>query len=44
MNKKMWNTVIVDGSVPGRIIREMIDDSYHLVVMSLPKKLRDGLV
>ena len=44
MNKKMWNTVIVDGSIPGRILRQMIDDSYQLVVMSLPKKLRDGLV
>jgi predicted DNA-binding protein (MmcQ/YjbR family) len=43
MNKKMWNTVIVDGSIPGRILREMIDDSYGLVVQSLPKKLRDEL-
>jgi predicted DNA-binding protein (MmcQ/YjbR family) len=38
MNKRLWNTVIVDGSVPARIIREMIDDSYVLVVKSLPKK------
>jgi predicted DNA-binding protein (MmcQ/YjbR family) len=44
MNKKMWNTVIVDGSIPGRILRQMIDDSYRLVVLSLPKKLREGLV
>ena len=44
MNKKMWNTVIVDGSIPGRILRQMIDDSYQLVVMSLPKKSREGLV
>jgi predicted DNA-binding protein (MmcQ/YjbR family) len=44
MNKKMWNTVIVDGSISGRILRQMIDDSYQLVVMSLPKKLREGLV
>ena len=44
MNKKMWNTVIVDGSISGRILRQMIDDSYQLVVMSLPKKSREGLV
>ena len=44
MNKKMWNTVVVDGSLPARIIRQMIDDSYQLVVMSLPKKSREGLV
>jgi predicted DNA-binding protein (MmcQ/YjbR family) len=44
MNKKMWNTVLVDGSVPGKILREMIDDSYALVVASLPKKDRGGLL
>jgi predicted DNA-binding protein (MmcQ/YjbR family) len=43
MNKKMWNTVLVDGSISGRILREMIDDSYRLVVLSLPKKDQDGL-
>jgi predicted DNA-binding protein (MmcQ/YjbR family) len=44
MNKKMWNTVVVDGSIPGKIIRQMIDDSYRLVVESLPKKAREGLL
>jgi len=43
MNKKLWNTIIVDGSIPGKIIRQMIDDSYRLVVASLPKKDREGL-
>ena len=43
MNKKMWNTVIVDGSIPGKTLREMIDDSYRLVVESLPKKDQAGL-
>ena len=38
MNKKLWNTVIMDGSISTRILREMIDDSYRLVVQSLPKK------
>ena len=44
MNKRLWNTVIVDGSISGRILREMIDDSYGLVVQSLPKKQRDELL
>ena len=44
MNKKMWNTVIVDGSIPGRTLREMIDDSYYAVVRSLPKKAQEGLL
>src|SRR6516164_7887063 len=32
MNKRHWNTVIVDGSIPSRVLRQMIDDSYRLVV------------
>jgi predicted DNA-binding protein (MmcQ/YjbR family) len=44
MNKKMWNTVVVDGSVPARVIRQMIDDSYGLVARSLPKKSQEGLI
>jgi predicted DNA-binding protein (MmcQ/YjbR family) len=31
MNKKHWNTIIVDGSVPVKLIREWIDHSYDLV-------------
>ena len=44
MNKKLWNTVIVDGSISSRILKEMIDDSYRLVVKSLPKKSQEGLL
>ncbi len=35
MNKKHWNTVLVDGSLPRKLLKEMIDDSYVLV---RPKK------
>jgi predicted DNA-binding protein (MmcQ/YjbR family) len=38
MNKKHWNTVSADGSIPSRVMKEMIDDSYQLVMRSLPKK------
>lgn len=31
MNKKHWNTVLVDGSVKSDLLREWIDDSYNLV-------------
>ena len=44
MNKKHWNTVIIDGSLSAILIKEMIDDSYNLIVQSLPKKLREDLV
>lgn len=38
MNKKHWNTVVVDGSVPARQLKEWIDHSYELVSASIPKK------
>jgi predicted DNA-binding protein (MmcQ/YjbR family) len=31
MNKKHWNTVVFDGSIPPKELREMIDQSYDLV-------------
>src|SRR4051812_58872 len=40
MNKKHWNTVVLDGVIPDREVREMIDHSYDLVARSLPKKKR----
>ncbi len=43
MNKKHWNTVILDGSIPAGEIERMIDHSYGLVVQGLPKKLRLSL-
>lgn len=38
MNKKHWNTVLVDGSISDRLIYEWTDHSYNLVVEGLPKK------
>jgi predicted DNA-binding protein (MmcQ/YjbR family) len=40
MNKKHWNTVVLDGVIPEREVRKMIDHSYELVVQSLPKAKR----
>jgi len=40
MNKRHWNTVILDGSIADTEIRSMIDDSYDLVVKGLPKAKR----
>lgn len=31
MNKKHWNTIVVDGRLSSKLVREMIDDSYNLV-------------
>jgi len=43
MNKKHWNTVMIDGSAPDKLIFQWVDDSYNLVVNSLPKKLKEDL-
>ena len=43
MNKKHWNTVTIDGSVSTALLKKLIDDSYNLVVQSLPKKIKDSL-
>ncbi|WP_055489943.1 MmcQ/YjbR family DNA-binding protein [Streptomyces sp. TP-A0356] len=37
MNKRHWNTVTVDGALPDRLVRELIEDSYDLVVAGLPR-------
>ncbi|MFF3289488.1 MmcQ/YjbR family DNA-binding protein [Streptomyces sp. NPDC003023] len=36
MNKRHWNTVTV-GRLPDRTVRELVEDSYDLVVAGLPK-------
>ena len=43
LNKRHWNTVIIDGSVPDEAIRNMIEDSYDLVVSKLPRARRHAL-
>jgi predicted DNA-binding protein (MmcQ/YjbR family) len=41
-NKRHWNTVDLDGSLDGEL-REMVEDSYALVVSRLPRAQREGL-
>jgi predicted DNA-binding protein (MmcQ/YjbR family) len=43
MNKRHWNSVILDGSIPQEVVLEMIDESYDLVVRSLKKTDRQKL-
>ncbi|GAA2524364.1 MULTISPECIES: MmcQ/YjbR family DNA-binding protein [Streptomyces] len=40
MNKRHWNTVTADGELPDRLVRELVEDSYDLVVAGLPKAER----
>jgi predicted DNA-binding protein (MmcQ/YjbR family) len=43
LNKRHWNTVVVAAEVPDRLLVEMIEDSYDLVVARLPKAQRERL-
>ncbi|HET6548500.1 MAG TPA: MmcQ/YjbR family DNA-binding protein [Solirubrobacter sp.] len=43
LNKRHWNTVIVDGSLPEQMVADMIEDSYDLVVSALPAARRRAL-
>jgi predicted DNA-binding protein (MmcQ/YjbR family) len=40
LNKRHWNTVTIDGSVPDEFVLEMVQDSFDLVVDKLPKHQR----
>jgi predicted DNA-binding protein (MmcQ/YjbR family) len=43
LNKRHWNTVALDGSVPDEELLELIDHSYELVVARLSRAERKGL-
>jgi predicted DNA-binding protein (MmcQ/YjbR family) len=43
LNKRHWNTITLDGSLPDNLVRDLIEDSYDLVVSGLPKRVREEL-
>ncbi|MEM6299979.1 MAG: MmcQ/YjbR family DNA-binding protein [Bacteroidota bacterium] len=43
MNKKHWNTIILDGELDDRQLRHWIRHSYEKVVAGMPKKDREAL-
>ncbi|MEO9533454.1 MAG: MmcQ/YjbR family DNA-binding protein [Crocinitomicaceae bacterium] len=43
MNKKLWNSVYINGDVSDSMVFELINHSYDLVVNSLTKKLQAEL-
>lgn len=44
MNKKHWNTVIINGSIPDSEVKRMIDNSYALIVKKLGKSASHLLI
>lgn len=43
LNKRHWNTLRLDGSLPEPLARDLIEDSYDLVVSALPRRIRAEL-
>jgi predicted DNA-binding protein (MmcQ/YjbR family) len=43
LNKRHWNTITLDGSLPDQLVRDLVEDSYDLVVSALPKRVREQL-
>lgn len=37
LNKRHWNTVLLDGSLPDTMVLELLENSYDLVVAGLPR-------
>ena len=44
LNKRHWNTVALDGSLPESMVRDMVEDSYDLIVSALSRARRRGLL
>ena len=43
MNKKHWNTVMLNGEITFKQLQQFVDDSYNLIVSGLTKKLKEQL-
>ena len=43
LNKRHWNTITLDGSLADELVRDMIEDSYDLVVSALPRRTQEQL-
>jgi predicted DNA-binding protein (MmcQ/YjbR family) len=43
LNKRHWNTITLDGSLSDRLVCDLVEDSYDLVVSALPARVREQL-
>ncbi|HRW48499.1 MAG: MmcQ/YjbR family DNA-binding protein [Caldilinea sp.] len=43
LNKRHWNTLALDGTLPDALVGDLIDESYVLVVDKLPLATRRAL-
>jgi predicted DNA-binding protein (MmcQ/YjbR family) len=43
LDKRHWNTVTLDGSLRDAFVRDLVEDSYDLVVSKLPQRVQREL-
>jgi predicted DNA-binding protein (MmcQ/YjbR family) len=43
LNKRHWNTVLCDGTLSDTMVRDMVEDSYDLIVAAMPAAVRERL-
>ena len=43
LNKRHWNTVVLDGSLDDAMLRDLVEDSYDLVVSAMSRAKREAL-
>ena len=43
LSKRHWNTIAVDGTLTDQLVRDLVQDSYDLVVSGLPKRVREQI-
>ena len=44
MNKIWWNSVNLNGKVPGSVLKDMLKESYDLVFSGLTKKMQQSIL
>lgn len=44
LNKKLWSSVLLHGNTPENVLKDMIVESYNLVLHSLPKKQIEQII
>ena len=44
MSKVHWNTIVINGEVPDKFVKGLIDDSYILVFKSLTKNTQNEIL
>lgn len=43
MNKKHWNSLLIDSDISDELIKLWVKDSYNLVYNGLPKKVKEAI-